>query len=75
LVAENISKNAYFILATFADNGPDKCSGLCVSKYSEIEMKENFSDCFEVLDSFRYQYSTPFASAQNFIFSLFKKSI
>ena len=35
LASENISDNGYFILATFADDGPEKCSGLQVCKYSE----------------------------------------
>ena len=48
----NVKSNGYFILATFADNGPDKCSGLFVNKYSEKEQAVKFNDYFTSLDSF-----------------------
>lgn len=73
LVNANVKKNGYFILATFANNGPDKCSGLPVSKYSEKDQERKFKDCFISLDSFKYKHPTPFGTTQNFIFSVFKK--
>ena len=73
LVNANVKKNGYFILATFANNGPDKCSGLPVSKYSEKDQARKFKDCFISLDSFKYKHPTPFGTTQNFIFSVFKK--
>jgi len=51
LVSENISDNGYFILATFADDGPEKCSGLEVCKYSEKDMANSFSIAFKVKES------------------------
>jgi 2-polyprenyl-3-methyl-5-hydroxy-6-metoxy-1,4-benzoquinol methylase len=73
LVNINVKKNGHFILATFADNGPDKCSGLCVSKYSEKDQAVKFKDYFTPLDSFKYKHPTPFGTTQNFTFSVFKK--
>ena len=73
LVDENISDNGHFILATFADDGPDKCSGLEVCKYSEKDMENSFSAAFKVIESFKCTHLTPFGSIQNFIFSVFRK--
>jgi len=73
LVNENIRDNGHFILATFADDGPEKCSGLEVCKYSEKDMENSFSIAFKVIESFRYKHLTPFGAIQNFIFSVFRK--
>ena len=74
LVNVNLNENGYFILATFADNGPDKCSGLFVSKYSEKDQALKFKDYFTPLDSFKYEHLTPFGTTQNFTFSVLQKS-
>ena len=74
LVHLNVKKNGHFILATFADTGPDKCSGLFVSKYSEKEHAVKFKDYFRPLDSFKYEHLTPFGTIQNFTCSVFNKN-
>jgi 2-polyprenyl-3-methyl-5-hydroxy-6-metoxy-1,4-benzoquinol methylase len=73
LVNENISDNGHFILATFADDGPEKCSGLEVCKYSEKDMENCFSIVFKVKESFKYKHLTPFGTIQSFTFSVFRK--
>ncbi|MBC8266452.1 MAG: class I SAM-dependent methyltransferase [Flavobacteriales bacterium] len=73
LVAENISKKEHFILATFSDSGPNKCSGLDICKYSEKQLKDTFAEKFKVLDSFTKNHNTPFGTKQNFTFMLFSK--
>lgn len=73
LVNLNVVKNGHFILATFAENGPDKCSGLFVSKYSETDQAVKFKDYFTPLESFKYKHLTPFDTIQDFTFSVFKK--
>ena len=73
LANKNISDNGHLILATFADDGPEKCSGLEVCKYSEKDMENSFSIVFKVKESFKYKHLTPFGTIQNFIFSVFSK--
>ena len=73
LVNENISDNRCLILATFAEDGPEKCSGLKVCKYSEKDMESSFSAAFKVIESFKYKHLTPFGTIQNFTFSVFRK--
>ena len=73
LVDKNISDNGHFILAAFADDGPEKCSGLKVCRYSEKDMENSFSILFKVKESFKYKHLTPFGTIQNFTFSVFRK--
>jgi SAM-dependent methyltransferase len=67
----NKSINDYFVLATFSDEGPNKCSGLEICKYSELDLKKQFDNSFKVIESFKKNHSTPFNTTQNFIFSVF----
>ncbi|MDC3305551.1 class I SAM-dependent methyltransferase [Flavobacteriales bacterium] len=69
----NKSINDYFVLATFSDEGPNKCSGLEICKYSELDLKKQFDNSFKVIESFKKNHSTPFNTTQNFIFSVFQK--
>ena len=73
LVNVNVKKNGYFILATFSDEGPNKCSGLEICKYSELDLQKQFEEAFNVVDSFKENHNTPFGTTQNFTFSVFQK--
>lgn len=73
LVSRNISNNGYLIIGTFSEQGPLKCSGLKVSRYSESLIKTTFSESFNLLNSFKIDHTTPFNTTQNFLFSVLKK--
>ncbi len=70
---KNILKGGYLILGTFSQNGPEKCSGLSVSRYSTESLKEIFNPEFKMIESFIIDHKTPFNTTQNFLFSIFKK--
>jgi len=65
--------SGYFIIATFSDKGPNKCSGLEICNYAKHDMKAFFSVSFRMISSFNYNHPTPFGTYQNFIFSVFNK--
>ncbi|MEE2604757.1 MAG: SAM-dependent methyltransferase [Bacteroidota bacterium] len=69
----NIVEGGYLILGTFSENGPEKCSGLNVSRYSPESLKKIFNPEFKMIESFTIDHKTPFDTNQNFLFSIFKK--
>jgi SAM-dependent methyltransferase len=73
LVASAITKNGNFVLGTFSENGPKKCSGLDITQYDELKLKALFDKDFDLLESFTLDHQTPFDTVQNFIFCSFKK--
>ena len=73
LVTDSIVSQGNFILATFSDEGPNKCSGLEICKYSELDLQKQFEGTFNVVDSFKENHNTPFRTIQNFTFSVFQK--
>lgn len=72
----NVSSKAvsqYLIISTFSENGPEKCSGLPIRKYSVAQLKEQFSRDFISVDCITEDHITPFQTTQNFVFCSFKK--
>ncbi|MFC4510224.1 class I SAM-dependent methyltransferase [Flavobacterium buctense] len=73
IVNTAIADNGNFLLGTFSENGPLKCSGLEIKQYSENTMKQTFKERFEAIKCFTENHTTPFDTVQNFQFCGFKK--
>ena len=61
------------IIGTFAEDGPLKCSGLEIKRYSINNLKELFKENFEFIEGFKKLHSTPFDTEQSFTFCVFRK--
>ena len=68
-----INKGGILIIGTFAEDGPLKCSGLEIKRYSINNLKELFKQNFEFIEGFKKLHSTPFDTEQSFTFCVFKK--
>ncbi|MDN3677681.1 class I SAM-dependent methyltransferase [Flavobacterium paronense] len=73
IIGNAISQNGNFLLGTFSENGPLKCSGLEIKQYSESTMKRAFNQSFQAVKCFTENHTTPFDTTQNFQFCGFKK--
>lgn len=73
LLKNSLNVEANLIIATFSENGPLKCSGLEVSRYSESSISNLLSNDFELISSEISVHNTPFNTTQEFLFSKFKK--
>lgn len=73
VVEKNIYDGGHLIIGTFSENGPLKCSGLDVSRYSKKVIEKLFNRSFKLIDSFHFDHITPFNTTQNFLFSHFIK--
>ena len=73
LINNAVADNGNFLLGTFSENGPLKCSGLQIKQYSENAMKQTFKEAFEAVKCFTENHTTPFNTVQNFQFCGFKK--
>ena len=72
-VMRGVSPNGQVIIATFALNGPDRCSGLPVIRYDADLLKSTLGDAFELAESRPHEHRTPWGSLQRFQFSRFRK--
>lgn len=71
-LSRSVAPNGRFILGTFSENGPAKCSGLPIRRYSEAKMLETF-DNFKKERCFEEVHRTPFNTEQNFQFCVFSR--
>jgi len=62
------------VIATFAEDGPTRCSGLPVARYSANTLHAEFGRGFELVDSAREQHVTPVGVTQSFVYCLFERS-
>lgn len=71
IVGKYVTHN--LIIATFSETGPEKCSALPVSRYTEPAINSVFDKDFKLLNSFTENHTTPFNTQQNFRFNLFQR--
>jgi SAM-dependent methyltransferase len=67
---EAVRPGGHVIVASFALDGPTRCSGLEVVRYSPDEMHAQFGPGFLLIDSVREEHHTPAGTTQAFIYCL-----
>lgn len=68
-----LAPGGHAIIATFAADGPEKCSGLPVHRTDAEGLAKELGDGFVFLDSRRHDHATPGKSSQRFQFSVFQR--
>jgi trans-aconitate methyltransferase len=69
-----LKPGGYCIIATFAPDGPERCSGLPVVRYNAESLSRTLGDEFGLLKTQRHSHTTPWGSEQRFQFSLFRRA-
>jgi ubiquinone/menaquinone biosynthesis C-methylase UbiE len=64
----------HVVIATFAEDGPEKCSGLPVVRYSPAELKAELGPAFTLVQFEREEHRTPAGSVQQFVYCLFRRA-
>jgi SAM-dependent methyltransferase len=62
------------VIATFALDGPDRCSGLPVVRYSPETLSTEIGREFRLSESLHEQHHTPSGTVQSFCYALFTRS-
>jgi SAM-dependent methyltransferase len=68
-----LNPGGHAVIATFAPDGPERCSGLPVVRYDGTSLAAMLGDVFELLQTVRHAHRTPMGGIQNFQFSLFRR--
>lgn len=74
-VVRSVKPKGHVIIATFAEDGPAKCSGLPVMRYSAESLQTEFGDSFLLKSQLDEIHRTPFGTTQSFIYCHFEKAI
>jgi SAM-dependent methyltransferase len=70
-----VQPGGHVLVSTFADDGPEKCSGLSVARYSPDRLCAEFGSGFEMIECVREEHQTPWGAGQAFVYCLFRYSL
>lgn len=70
-LADGLADGGHVVVGTFAEDGPQSCSGLRVARYSPEQLAEQVPE-FDVVEAAREQHQTPWASVQPFTWLLLR---
>lgn len=68
LARRAVRPGGHLVIATFAPDGPEKCSGLPVCRYDADGLAAQFAEGFEPIADSRETHRTPFGSEQSFTY-------
>jgi hypothetical protein len=63
------------IIATFAEDGPERCSGMPVRRYDPVSLALECGGSFRVRSALRYEHHTPAGIRQRFQYSCLERVI
>jgi 2-polyprenyl-3-methyl-5-hydroxy-6-metoxy-1,4-benzoquinol methylase len=72
LLSRTIPAGGHAIIATFAPDGPDRCSGLPVRRYDAQALTDELGPKFQLVKAVSENHLTPWGKPQVFQFSVFR---
>lgn len=69
-VRRAVRPGGYAVVATFAEDGPTRCSGLEVARYTPEALHSEFGDEFQLVTSMHQMHRTPWDARQAFTYCL-----
>jgi SAM-dependent methyltransferase len=67
-VQHSVRPAGHVIVATFGPDGPPRCSGLPVVRYSPDRLHDEFGPSFDLVEHTSEAHRTPFGTVQQFIY-------
>jgi 2-polyprenyl-3-methyl-5-hydroxy-6-metoxy-1,4-benzoquinol methylase len=72
-VRRTVKPGGYVLVATFAEDGPEYCSGLPVVRYSADGLHSEFGTDFQLIRSEHEDHRTPGGAEQSFLYCLCRR--
>ncbi|HAT4425625.1 class I SAM-dependent methyltransferase [Legionella pneumophila serogroup 1] len=73
VLKNTVKSGSHIIIATFAKDGPQKCSGLDIVQYDNPSIQHELGNEFILLDSQFEMHITPAGKEQRFIYFVFQR--
>lgn len=68
-----VEPGGVLVLGTFAENGPEQCSGLPTARYDARNLANKFHEGFVLVESLREVHRTPWGSEQPFTWVVLRR--
>jgi len=69
-----VRPGGHVIIATFAPDGPERCSGLPIVRYDAASLSKILGSDFTLVGERRHAHATPSGAVQQFQFSTFRRN-
>lgn len=69
-----LKPGGYFIIGTFAPDGPERCSGLPIVRHDASTLATILGKDFVLIATRRHDHATPWGAIQRFQFSTFRRA-
>lgn len=73
-VARAVVAGGHLVLATFAPDGPEKCSGLSVARHDGTSLARVFAPAFDLVVESREEHVTPWGKPQRFAWTVLRRN-
>lgn len=73
LAARTVRAGGHLVIATFAVDGPERCSGLPVQRHDGVSLRRLLGGDFELAEEEREAHVTPGGTEQRFFWSVFRR--
>ncbi len=73
-VLHAVKPNGHVLIATFALDGPEKCSGLTTARYDSVSLHNMFGSQFDLIDTTNEIHKTPMGAEQRFVYCWCRKA-
>jgi len=73
LARRTVPEGGHLIVASFADDGPKRCSNLDVCRYNAESMAAELGEGFSLVREARETHTTPWGSSQAFFYGVFRR--
>lgn len=70
-LSRSLQPGSHAIIATFNLDGPEKCSGLDIVRYSTESLSAIFSENFKLIETKTEEHKTPNGKSQSFVYCRF----
>jgi ubiquinone/menaquinone biosynthesis C-methylase UbiE len=73
LARRTVPEGGHLIIASFADDGPKRCSDLDVCRYNAASMAAELGEGFSLVGQAREMHTTPWNTSQAFFYGVFRR--
>ena len=73
LARKTVPEGRHLVIATFADDGPKRCSDRDVCRYNARSLASELGEGFSLVKEARESHTTPWGSSQAFTYGVFKR--
>jgi SAM-dependent methyltransferase len=73
LARKTVPEGGHLVIATFADNGPKRCSDLDICRYNARSLASELGQRFSLVREASETHRTPWGSSQAFFYGVFRR--